>query len=361
MTDSAQHQNALGKIRQGLVGYKHGHPVYDAIVPWRESVLARFQPVFAAQNLDALTADEFKAFLQDSNNHHWSGLFRSGGRICEDMPKLRAALKVLVDELQPIERRIDHVISNVPGMGKAITTAILLVAYPDRYGVWNNTSEGGMKMLEVWPDLERGSTLGQRYFRINQVLLTLARDLNLDLWTLDSMWWVAKAGTDLPHGWSEEGEITVERETGVAVQPQVVQRFALERHLQDFLLDNWPRTELGREWVIFAEDGDDEAGYEYPTQVGRIDLLTKHRREARWLVVELKRDQTSDATVGQVLRYMGWVKQNLAKHGEQIEGLVIAHEADESIKYAVSAIPSVRLMLYEVEFRLKFVPELGNS
>jgi hypothetical protein len=356
VTDATQYQTALGKLREVLVNFKPGHPVYDAIVPWRESVLARFQPVFSLQNLDALSADEFKAFLQDSNNHHWSGLNRKGWRACEDVGQLRAALKVLLDEAQPLERRVDEMIDHVPGMGKALTTAILLVAYPDRYGVWNNTSEGGLKSLGIWPEFERGSTWGRRYAKINEVLSDLSRDLGLDRWTLDALWWSVMAGTELPHGWSQEDEITAERGAAIEALPQMVQRFALERHLQDFLLDNWPRTELGREWAIFAEDGDDEAGYEYPTKVGRIDLLAKHKREPRWLVVELKRDQTSDATVGQALRYMGWVKQNLAKRDEQVEGLVIAHEADESIKYAISAIPNVRLMLYEVEFRLKFAP-----
>ena len=47
MTDPAQYQTALGKIREGLVDFKPGHPVYDAIVMWREPVLARFQPVFS--------------------------------------------------------------------------------------------------------------------------------------------------------------------------------------------------------------------------------------------------------------------------------------------------------------------------
>lgn len=48
----------------------------------------------------------------------------------------------------------------------------------------------------------------------------------------------------------------------------------------------------------------------------------------------------------------GWVKKDLAQAGERVEGLVIAREADESIEYALSAVPDVRLQLYEVEFRL---------
>ncbi len=361
MTDSAQYQNALGELREVLVNFKPGHPVYDSIVPWREPVLARFQPIFALSHLDSLTADEFKEFLQDRNNHHWSGLYRKGGRACDDMPKLRAMLKALLDETHPIDERFDQVINQVAGMGKALMTAILLVAYPDGYGVWNNTSENTMKSLEIWPKYEQSNTPGGRYSKINQVLTSLANDLEIDLWTLDALWWSVQAGMELPHGWTPEVAVNVESETPPETVPLVTQHFMLEKHLQDFLHDNWDSTELGHEWEIYSED-DEEVGVEYNTlTVGRIDILAKHKHEPRWLVVELKRDQTSDATVGQVLRYIGWVKQNLAKRDEQVEGLVIAHEADESIKYAISAIPNVRLMLYEVEFRLKFAPELGGK
>ena len=57
--------------------------------------------------------------------------------------------------------------------------------------------------------------------------------------------------------------------------------------------------------------------------------------------------------MGQVLRYMGWVNENLAEKGEEVEGLVIARKADDKIRYAVSAISGVDMLLYEVEFRLR--------
>ncbi len=88
--------------------------------------------------------------------------------------------------------------------------------------------------------------------------------------------------------------------------------------------------------------------------MGRIDLLALSRRKGtRWLVVELKRDQTSGSTVGKVLRYMGWVKENLAQEGHMVEGLIIAHEADDKLHYVLKTVPDVHLMLDDVEFHLK--------
>jgi RecB family endonuclease NucS len=91
--------------------------------------------------------------------------------------------------------------------------------------------------------------------------------------------------------------------------------------------------------------------------VGRIDLLAHHRREAKWLVVELKRNQTGDQTAGQVLRYIGWVKHHLAEPNEEVRGLIVAHSVEPTLTYAVSAVPNVDLYLYQVQFSLKAAPQ----
>jgi RecB family endonuclease NucS len=71
------------------------------------------------------------------------------------------------------------------------------------------------------------------------------------------------------------------------------------------------------------------------------------------LVIELKRDQSTDATVGQVLRYIGWVEKHLAQpNGKTVEGLIIAHELDKTALYALSTLRHVNFMTYEIEFRL---------
>lgn len=130
------------------------------------------------------------------------------------------------------------------------------------------------------------------------------------------------------------------------------QSFSLERHLHDFLRENWDRTKLGEEWALLTEGGD-LVGYEYPTGVGRIDLLAHHRTDERWLVIELKRGRNSDSTVGRVARYVGWVTEHLANEDETVEGLVIAHVGDEKIRYALNVLPNIDFRTYEVEFRLR--------
>lgn len=48
--------------------------------------------------------------------------------------------------------------------------------------------------------------------------------------------------------------------------------FALEKHLEDFLVANWAQTELGRTYDIYEEDKEC-IGQQYSTDTGAIDIL----------------------------------------------------------------------------------------
>jgi hypothetical protein len=326
----------------------------------RHEVIGRYQPMFSRDNLDKLTEEDFRQFLLFKNNRHWVSLQRLGPAICADMKRLREALATLLDETQPIRDRLNRLVPPgkpcfVPRLHKAVLTPILLVTHPDQYGVWNSVSEAALKALSLWPELDRKKPFGERYERVNAVLTHLAKVLGVDLWTLDSLLWGVVTDSGVPAAEGDEPGT----EEALGESPAESQRFGLERHLHEFLRDNWRKTAFAGDWSLYEEDGDPEAGYEYPCAVGRIDLLARHKTKRGWLVIELKRNQTSDQTVGQLARYMGWVKRHLAEASESVEGLVIAHEADESIRYALSALPSVRLQLYEVEFRLRAAAEIS--
>lgn len=352
MRESEKYQQALGKLREKLATIKQGNKIYGEIVLPKDRVFARYQPVFSLNHIEQLGEDEFRSFLYFENNRHWSGLYRKGLQASSDMNLLRQGLKELLDDNKPIARRFTQSINMVPGLGKALASAILTVTYPDKYGVWNNTSESGIRALDIWPEFPRGASIGERYEIINDVLTSIASDIGTDLWTLDALWWSFLSGDELPVSVSALPVSDTSDPVTITSPSVPSERFILEQHLEDFLVGNWERTELGRDWVIYASEDDDEAGQQFPTDIGRIDILAKHKHESRWLVVELKRSQTSDVTVGQVLRYMGWIKQHLAKPNETVEGLIIAHESDKAVKYALDVITGVNLMLYEIQFKL---------
>ncbi len=130
------------------------------------------------------------------------------------------------------------------------------------------------------------------------------------------------------------------------------QQFHLEEHLHVFLRDNWDHTDLGKDWAIHSEPGEPDAGYKYQCGVGEMDFLAYHRTKNKWLVIELKRYMSTDKAVGQVLRYMGWVQNEMLQANEVVEGLIISKSGDDKIVYAVSAVPNLAFMEYEIEFQL---------
>ena len=70
------------------------------------------------------------------------------------------------------------------------------------------------------------------------------------------------------------------------------------------------------------------------------------------LVVELKKGRASDVVVGQTLRYMGFVQEELAEAGQQVRGVIIALEDDPKIRRALQMTPSILFYRYEISFKL---------
>jgi restriction system protein len=127
--------------------------------------------------------------------------------------------------------------------------------------------------------------------------------------------------------------------------------FALEKHLEDFLVANWSQTELGRDYEIFQEDGEIK-GQQYPTDTGPIDILAISKDKSKLLVVELKKGRASDAVVGQIQRYMGFVKDELAEKDQIVEGIIIALDDDVRIRRALSVASGISFYKYQVSFKL---------
>ncbi len=127
--------------------------------------------------------------------------------------------------------------------------------------------------------------------------------------------------------------------------------FAMEEHLQDFLIENWTQTELGKAYDIYEVDGE-KIGREYPVEKGRIDILAISKDRKTLLIVELKKGRASDKVVGQILYYMGYVNEELAEEGQAIKGVIIALEDDPKIRKALTMTPSIDFYRYQVSFKL---------
>lgn len=129
-------------------------------------------------------------------------------------------------------------------------------------------------------------------------------------------------------------------------------KFPLEAGLRDFIIKNLSNLKInGKKLSLYSDPLTSRDGKEYSTSVGRIDILTIDESE-NFYVFELKLDRGPDNAVGQLLRYMGWVKAKLSK-GKDVHGVVVAKKIDEKLKYAVSIIPNVVVYEYAIEFNLK--------
>lgn len=127
--------------------------------------------------------------------------------------------------------------------------------------------------------------------------------------------------------------------------------FAMEKHLEDFLVENWAQCALAREYDIYEEDGE-RVGQQYPTDTGPIDILAISKDRKTLLVVELKKGRHSDQVVGQTLRYMGFVKEELAEEEQRVKGVIIALEDAPRLRRALAAAPDIEFYRYQINFRL---------
>lgn len=128
--------------------------------------------------------------------------------------------------------------------------------------------------------------------------------------------------------------------------------FALEKHLEDFLIQNWRTTDIGKNYDIFEEDGE-MVGQQYPTDTGPIDILAVSKDKKTLLVVELKRGRVSDVVVGQCQRYMGYVKEELAEKNQNVKGVIIGFEDDKKIQRALSVTQNIEFYTYKIDFQLE--------
>ena len=69
--------------------------------------------------------------------------------------------------------------------------------------------------------------------------------------------------------------------------------FALEKHLEDFLVNNWSQIELSKKYDLVTDEGVMVA-QQYASDTGPIDILAISKDKKEYLVIELKKGRTSD-------------------------------------------------------------------
>jgi restriction system protein len=144
-------------------------------------------------------------------------------------------------------------------------------------------------------------------------------------------------------------------ETVLPIEPlEDPNEFVLEKYLEDFVVSNFKSIFKGQLEVYEDAEGND--GQQYTTDVGPIDILAFEHASRSFVVIELKKGRPSDQVIGQILRYMGWVKKNLCSNGEGVKGLIICRDPDSKLTYALEMTNGIDVRYYSVSFKLRDAP-----
>jgi hypothetical protein len=127
--------------------------------------------------------------------------------------------------------------------------------------------------------------------------------------------------------------------------------FAYEKDLRQYLAKNISIIEGGLK--VYADDeSGTTTGIEFPAGDKSIDILAVDKN-SDFVVIELKVSKGYDRVVGQLLYYMGWIKQNLAEEKHSVRGIIVAREISEDLKLAALMLQNVKLIEYELKVTLK--------
>jgi restriction system protein len=133
---------------------------------------------------------------------------------------------------------------------------------------------------------------------------------------------------------------------------EVASEGVLEKHLEEFLVRNWEKTPFFDDYEIYKNPEGQTVGQQFNAfGYDRIDILAQSKDSRTLLVIELKKGKGTDETVGQLLRYMGYMN-TIKEEGQVVRGMIIAHEANEQIQHALSMVPNVEFYAYKLNFSL---------
>ena len=102
--------------------------------------------------------------------------------------------------------------------------------------------------------------------------------------------------------------------------------FQMEKHLEEFIIANWNSLDIGKDYDLheeYIEKNKKKTRKKFKTDTGEIDIFALSKDKKTFLVIELKKGRLSDKVVGQIQRYMGYIKQEIATDEQSVKGLII--------------------------------------
>lgn len=124
--------------------------------------------------------------------------------------------------------------------------------------------------------------------------------------------------------------------------------FAYEHDLRDYLARNLHTLEPSL--TLYTDEG--ITGIEFPAGGRYIDILATDA-QGNYIVIELKVSKGYDRVIGQLLRYVSWIKKNHAEPEKKVRGIIVAKKISDDLRLACSELPDISLYEYSLSVTVK--------
>lgn len=229
--------------------------------------------------------------------------------------------------LTSFSKEIVREAENLKGVARVFIGKILSIYFPEIF--INIFGHQDLFLKKIYSDYKPETYGVELYLRNNYLLLDVkkkyASNLSNDEFAhlLYKLFEIKKADSI--------GSQEIEEESNIE---------ALEvQHYQTLIHRNFNKLFKGELQYYDPERQNEKHGRFDTQEVGEMDFLAIDKN-GDLVVIELKRNST-DKTLGQILRYMGWVNKNLCKENQKVKGIIIAETKDNRLEYALTIVPNV--------------------
>jgi hypothetical protein len=87
-------------------------------------------------------------------------------------------------------------------------------------------------------------------------------------------------------------------------------------------------------------------------KIARLSQNQNQKLGAHQIMARQKQVLITEGAVGQLARYIGWVQQTIGRD-RKVSGVIVAKTISQNLRFAVSVVPNVSLLEYQVEFHLR--------
>lgn len=231
--------------------------------------------------------------------------------------------------------------------GRTVIPKLLSLYYPDTFlPIFNDQEHYLSKLLSG--GLETEKTGLELYLENNYKLVTIKKKLE----EVTNKTFQKYEFIELLYCAFPKEQIKMDNKDALSSDSEFEQEFeALEvQHYQSLLHRNFNR--LFPNLKYFDEEEQRVRNGQYDTQtVGIIDILAIDEKN-NFKVIEIKR-KANDQTLGQILRYMGWVKEELCKDGQKVDGIIIGERKDLQLEFALKVVPNVKFIKLNLNITLE--------